>query len=164
MTFAKENWKNIQRGLDGEGIVRDFFKKHNIPFMQVDVMFFSNKKDRWFLGEIKTQEMFERPPFDGHGLPRWQINMRMEFYKRTKIEPWLFVVDYKNGFIFYNSLIELEKTKFFDTNGKSPRRIYNLIYFRKIKLEKDNEDNQAENNKNVDTGITLEEFIKNEGF
>jgi len=132
MSWFDDNIEKIKIGLDGESKVRSLFKDKKIPFMQVDIMFRYN--NRWCLGEIKTQEMFTAPPFNGHGLPQWQIDRRMEFYKSTGVEPYLIVYDINNECLFLESLVKLTKTENFKTKGKSPRTIFKLSSFKKVKL------------------------------
>jgi len=132
MSWFDDNIEKIKIGLDGESKVRGLFKGKKIPFMQVDIMFMYNNK--WCLGEIKTQEMFLAPPFDGHGLPQWQIDRRMEFYNSTGVEPYLIVYDKKNKCLFLESLVKLIKKEKFKTKGKSPRTIFKLTSFKKVNL------------------------------
>tara|TARA_R110000737_G_scaffold308485_1_gene316536 strand:+ start:1208 stop:1606 length:399 start_codon:yes stop_codon:yes gene_type:complete len=132
MSWFDENLDIIKIGLDGEGKVRDWFKKKKVPFMQVDIMFKS--KGKWYLGEIKTQEVFEAPPYNGHGLPAWQIKRRMEFYKDTGVEPYLIVNDIKENCVYMQSLVVLLNGEHFNTKGKKPRTVFNLNSFNKIRL------------------------------
>ena len=70
MSFLQDNIENCKIGFKGEETVRSWFIKKKIPFMQVDIMF--KYKNKWCLGEVKTQEKYLSPPFDGHGLPQWR--------------------------------------------------------------------------------------------
>ncbi len=115
-------------GLLGEEKIRNEFKKKNIPHMQVDLIFYHDEKYK--LAEIKRQEPFEPPPFEGHGLPIWQIEARREFYSQTGIEPWLFIVDPINKEIYYQKLEYLNCQEYFDTQGAKPRRIFPLSNYR----------------------------------
>lgn len=132
MSWLKNNYESYKVGLDGESEIREWFKKRHIAFMQVDIMFKS--KGIWYLGEIKTQEKFKAPPFDGHGLPKWQVDKRIEFYNDTNIEPFLIVRDLEDDFIYLGSMVELMKQEKFQTKGKRPRIIFKLENFKKIKL------------------------------
>ncbi len=134
MNWYNKNKKTIEIGFLGESKIRDILKSKKMKFMQVDVMF-KNHKNKWCLGEVKTQERFLAPPFDGHGLPEWQIKTRIEFYNETGIEPYLFIYELNTENIYYNSLLELTKKESFKTNGKSPRTIFNLNNFKQIKHE-----------------------------
>ena len=99
--------------------------------MQPDGLAKSNNGS-WNLYEIKHQEVFEPPPFKGHGLPKWQVKARLEFYEDTKVRPVLIIKDKKTKEIFAQYLDVLEKNEYFDTKGKKPRRVYNLKYFKKV--------------------------------
>jgi|TARA_R110000782_G_scaffold269647_1_gene368141 hypothetical protein len=132
MTWLEKNYDSCNIGLSGESEVREWFKNKKIPFMQVDIMFKYDGK--WCLGEIKTQEKFLAPPFDGHGLPKWQIDRRIQFYNDTNIEPFLIVKDLKENCLYIESLLILMKGEKFQTKGKSPRVIFKLSNFKKIKL------------------------------
>lgn len=130
MTFFERNIENIEKGFLGEEIVRDWLKGRGNKFMQIDLIF--QVKGKYYLGEVKAQAFYESPPFDGHGLPKWQINDRLDFFKRTKIEPILFVYDLKIGKIFYQSMVTLMEGKQHQTHGKSPRLIFPLENFKVI--------------------------------
>ena len=83
----------------------------------------------WVVNEVKHQERFTPPPFEGHGLPKWQVEARLWFYEATDIRPILFIIEKPTNLIFYQFLDVLEKSEYFDTKGMKPRRIYNLKYF-----------------------------------
>lgn len=91
------------------------------------------KDNKYKLAEIKHQEMFEPPPFAGHGLPLWQIEDRLKFEQFTNIETWLFVIDKKTKIIYFQSLLKLSNGKHFDTKGEKPRRIFPIEEFRILK-------------------------------
>ena len=133
MEFFKCNLDNIKVGFDGEEVVRKFFTKKNIPFMQVDIMFFY--KEKWCLGEIKTQEKFLSPPFDGHGLPKWQIDRRISFYESTGIIPYLIVNCLTDKCLYISNLLDLVNTNHFSTNGKKPRVIFDIKHFKRIEFQ-----------------------------
>jgi len=124
-------------GKEGEQIAREFLAKKDVLF-QAD--WIGKEKGEWRLYEIKHQKIFEPPPFYGHGLPKWQIKARLEFFKDTRVKPFLFIIELgkygkhkTKGFktIWIASLIELEMTNYFDTKGPKFRRIYNIEYFEK---------------------------------
>jgi Holliday junction resolvase len=120
----------IKQGFAGEKRVRDYLIKNKVQHMQVDLIIFSKGKYKLF--EIKHQEKYEPPPFEGHGLPIWQVESRVKFYEEFGIEPFLFVVDKKDGNIYFESIINLENTEYFDT-VRSKRRIYNIKNFKILK-------------------------------
>jgi hypothetical protein len=133
MSFLENNIENCKIGFDGEQLVRDLFIKKKIPFMQVDIMF--KYKDKWCLGEVKTQEKFLAPPFDGHGLPKWQIDKRLEFYKDTGVEPYLIINDIHDKCLYIESFNNLLSKEYFQTKGIKPRIVFNLKSFKKVNLE-----------------------------
>jgi hypothetical protein len=128
MSFVEDNIDKIKIGFDGEAEIRKLFNKHNIPFMQVDVMFLFNGK--WCLGEIKTQEKYLAPPFDGHGLPKWQIDRRIQFYNDTGVIPYLIVNCLTDKKIYIGNLNELMKGEYFQTKGTNPRVIFKIENFK----------------------------------
>lgn len=132
MSFLENNLENCKIGFAGESLVRNWFIDNKISFMQVDIMF--KFKHKWCLGEIKTQEKFLAPPYDGHGLPKWQIDKRMEFYKDTGIEPFLIVNDLNDKCIYIQSLKNLLLKEHFQTKGLKPRVIFKIDNFKKINL------------------------------
>jgi hypothetical protein len=79
------------KGMIGESSIRAYLIKKKIHHAQVDLI--CKVRGRWLLLEIKNQERFKAPPFDGHGLPVWQFEARLQFYDETGIQPWLFVVE-----------------------------------------------------------------------
>lgn len=68
-----------EEGRIGEGRVRDLLKAHKIHYLQADLLV--KTKYGWQIYEIKHQEPFKAPPFDGHGLPKWQLDSRLQFQK-----------------------------------------------------------------------------------
>ena len=136
MSWFENNLDKIKIGLEGEEIIREHFKKEKVPFMQVDIMF--KNKNKWYCGEIKTQEIFESPPFDGHGLPQWQIDRRIEFYKDTGVVPVFIVYDLKEKCVFMQKLNFLNtltcKNDVLRTKGAKPRTIFNIKHFERIEI------------------------------
>lgn len=111
-------------GLEGEKIIRDFFINKKIHFFQVDLM--AKLKDKWNVIEVKHQESFEPPPFKGHGLPKWQIDARLNFQNETGIRALLFITDKTTKIIYWQYMDKLIKGNKFQTNGKNPRIIFPL--------------------------------------
>ena len=117
MDYDRDN-EHIRMGFKGEDIIRNYLKDQKCPFMQADLLFKIDNK--WYLGEVKTQEHFKAPPFDGHGLPIWQLEARLNFYEDTGVEPILFIVDITNKRVFYQSFVKLNnfEKKFLTKNSK----------------------------------------------
>ena len=132
MNFVDQHYELLKIGFQGEGEVREYFKSIGVKFMQVDLMF--NKNGKWYLAEIKTQEKFKAPPFDGHGLPEWQIEARIQFYNDTGIEPFLIVKDNEDRCLYIGSILKLMQKEKIITKGKKPRVVFNINGFTKIPL------------------------------
>lgn len=124
--------EKIKAGFEGEKLVRDFLiRQRDCKFAQLDMI--SKIKNQWYSIEVKHQEMFKAPPFDGHGLPVWQVKTRIELYEDLGIIPLFFVLDKDTGVLIYNSLINLEAGPKF-TTGKKSRVIYPFDNFKTIEL------------------------------
>lgn len=127
---VEKDLKQIKEGFKAEALVRDLLKHTpDCQFGQIDVI--AKIKDKWYSIEVKHQDMFLAPPFDGHGLPVWQVNLRLELYKDHGIEPLLFILDKQTGELMYNSLVKLHNGRKFLT-GKKSRVIYPLDGFIKV--------------------------------
>ena len=128
-------------GITEEGILAEQwllkkFREKNIHCFQPDAISFEN--ENFILNEIKNQEYYEEPPFNGHGLPIWQINSRLHFHNITNIRCRLIIIEKNTDIIYYQWLDELAKGRFYDTKGNNPRRIYPLYnYFRTTKNNMD---------------------------
>lgn len=118
-------------GIIGEQKLFNLLKKQGFKFFQPDAIGF--KDGCYYVFEAKQQERFTPPPFEGHGLPRWQVSARLKFQKETKIPCVLVVFDKETKEVFWQRLDKLNKSKnFVDTHGAKPRRIYNLEEFKKL--------------------------------
>lgn len=118
-----------QEGIDGEQKLFAFLKEKNVDFFQADAI--GLNKDKYELYEVKHQERYTPPPFEGHGLPKWQVDARMQFQIKTGIRCVFIVFDKETQDIFYQYLDVLELGEYFDTKGAKPRRIYPLTNFKK---------------------------------
>jgi len=114
----------ILEGLEGEKIIRDYFINKKLHFFQVDLIV--KIKNKWHLVEIKHQEVYEPPPFRGHGLPKWQIDARLEFQKEMNIRAILFIIDKMTKIIYWQYMDVLMVGNKFQTNGLKPRIIFPL--------------------------------------
>lgn len=122
-----ESIDKIRAGFIGEALVREFLKKQKgCKFTQIDLL--AKKDDKWYTIEVKHQDMFESPPFDGHGLPTYQVQMRLELYHDRGIIPLLFILDKKTKKLYYNNLITLDAKEKYVTKNKG-RIIYPLCNF-----------------------------------
>lgn len=118
-------------GHDGEwlglNVIKQLFKSDG-AVMQADWIF--PFQDKWYLVEVKHQEVFTPPPFYGHGLPKWQIKTRLQFYKDTGIRPILLVIEKPMKGVYYQYLDVLNQSNdYIDTKGRKPRRVFNLDLF-----------------------------------
>lgn len=123
----------IKEGFEGEAVVRQFLiDMPDCTFAQLDMI--AKIKGKWYSIEVKHQEAFKSPPFDGHGLPVWQVKKRIELYDEFGIIPLFFVLDKDTKVLMYNSLISLEKGEKFIT-GKKKRVIYPINNFKEINYD-----------------------------
>lgn len=113
-----------EMGRIGEKIIRDYLEKKHYHYFQVDMMVKIN--DKWHVLEVKHQDMFEKPPFDGHGLPPWQIEARLKFQEETDIRAVLFIVDKTTSVIYWQFMDVLISGEQFQTHGLKPRIIFPL--------------------------------------
>lgn len=85
-----------------------------------------------YLCEVKGQEMFEAPPFDGHGLPYYQADRYQQLFARLGLRTRFIVYD-PSGFRYSAWLHELEgrgSEYVFETKGERHRRIYEIGGFK----------------------------------
>ena len=101
-----DSLEEIRKGFIGEGIVRDYLAKSKYDFMQIDIV--CEKDGNYFICEVKTQEKFTKRlpdyPFDGHGLPPYQMKKRLEFAKRIDARAVLFVYDIEDEIVYWQYL------------------------------------------------------------
>lgn len=109
-------------------IIKEVWKPEEL--MQLDWMF--KHKGNYYLVEVKHQEFFSAPPFDGHGLPRWQVRARINFFEETGIRPILLIIEKPLKAVYVQYLDKLNKGNYHDTRGSKPRRIYPLSDFENI--------------------------------
>jgi len=126
------NEDNYKTGREGEEIIRNYLKKNGIPFFQADIIF--KTIEGWFLAEIKKQEMYEPPPFWGHGLPDWQIKARLKFQKEMNVRAVLYIIDKKTEIVYWQYMDELIKGEQYQTHGKQPRLIFPIENFNILEL------------------------------
>ena len=109
-------------GFEGENKIRSIFEKNHIHYLQADMLAEINGK--WHIIEVKHQDKFTPPPFYGHGLPRWQVDARLDLENKTGIIALLFIVDKETNIIYWQYMNKLMKGKFYQTNGTKPRIIF----------------------------------------
>jgi len=130
--LTEKDIKQILEGFEGEKIIRDFLESKKIHYFQIDLM--AKVKDKWNIIEVKHQEAFEPPPFEGHGLPKWQIEARLNFQNETGIRALLFINDKKTKIIYWQYMDKLIKGQQFQTKGMKPRLIFPLESFKTLKI------------------------------
>ena len=89
----------IRRMIDGwvgENIIRKHLERTRTRYFQADIIEYGNGL---FCGEVKHQERFVHP--DGHGLPPWQFNARLEFQRLTGIRAKLYIVEKPSDIILW---------------------------------------------------------------
>lgn len=115
MSFFNENADTIDIGMHGEQLVRDFLKKTDYKFMQVDLI--AEKGDKIYLIEVKSQEKYKDP--DSHGLPEYQIKERIRLADKTGMIPVLWIYDLEDKVFYMQDMRVLMKgEKFFSKTRK----------------------------------------------
>jgi hypothetical protein len=128
MDELKQLYEGIKEGIVGEKICREYLKTKKHKFFQADLIS-ESPEGRFYLWEVKHQNRFIAPPFDGHGLPLWQFKARMDFHQKTKIRPILFVFDKTTNEIFIQFFDVLAKGQYFIT-VKTDRIIFPIESFK----------------------------------
>ena len=116
-----------EEGIEAEQWLLQWFKDKGIAAFQPDAI--SYEEGKYVLNEIKNQEFFKSPPFDGHGLPRWQIEARTKFSIETGIRIRLIIKEKGTEIVYWQWLDVLDSGKYHDTFGEKPRRVYPLGSF-----------------------------------
>lgn len=116
-----------EEGIQGEQKLFKFLEENGYKFFQPDAIAF--KDGKYVVCETKHQERYTPPPFEGHGLPKWQIDARIKFCKEFGIRCLLVVFEKGTNNIFSQYLDVLESGEHYDTKGLKPRRIYPLNKF-----------------------------------
>jgi len=116
-------------GIQAEKMAYNFLKGKVDYIQQLDWL--CQKNDKWFFIEVKNRELFKAPPFDGTGLDKKQLWLRMKVLKELKLQTYLLVFIKNTTDIYGQYLSVLEKGEYFDT--KNQIRIYNLKNFTKLK-------------------------------
>lgn len=137
------NLENIRLGIEGQSIFYNFLKTKKHKFMQLDSVSRDPVTGKWYVWEIKHQERFNGPPFDGHGLPVTQLNDRIKYCKETNQIPILAIIEPQSDtlfnqptlmFIQYMEVLKnlTQRQKFITKTGS--RIIFDLKAFKKIEL------------------------------
>lgn len=119
-------------GYKGEKLGFEFFKKLGMKCFQSDLNVM-DKDGSYFMVEIKYQEKFKAPPFDGHGLPPYQVKARIDFYNKTGIRCLFLVFDKEDNNAYYQWLDVLESRNKMTTKTGG-RVVYDLKSFQVKKI------------------------------
>lgn len=130
----------LKMGFEAEGAVRELLRQKKHEYGQLDLVSIDRATQKIYIWEIKHQERFKAPPFDGHGLPPWQFKFRLEVARKTNTIPILIIVEPGSEpgskKVFYQSLFILEKLpadkKFMTKTGK--RIVFNIDAFNEMTL------------------------------
>lgn len=133
---------DISKGFEGEKIIRQWLKINGHSFGQLDIVSIDEVTNTVYLWEVKHQERFKAPPFDGHGLPPWQIDFRLKLSKMTNMIPVLAVIEpnidatgCKQIFIQrLDFLYNLPNEKKFTTKNRN-RIVFHIDEFKKYKYD-----------------------------
>jgi hypothetical protein len=117
-------------GIDGEQMLFKFLRKKGFSFFQPDAI--GRKDGKEYVFECKHQARYTPPPFEGHGLPQWQVTARLEFQERSGVIAILVIFDKLTKEVFYQRFDKLIKGECYHTKGKEPRVIFPLTSFIKI--------------------------------
>lgn len=120
--WAEETYRRALKDAQRNGIVEFYHRPEWLVWPAND--------PKPYLVEVKGQERFLAPPFDGHGLPAYQADRYMLAWTRLKLRTW-FIVYEPAGDVFGAWLDELEAGPQHETRGTrdGPRRIYALDSF-----------------------------------
>lgn len=133
----KPTVEEIQRGVEREQIyfVRQLEiaveERRIAAYAKPDAVVATHTGDVYMV-EFKYQEMFEAPPFDGHGLPVKQANRYERIRSTSDLRTLLWVNDPRARTDYMAWLDTLEGGLKFTTKGsvKTPRRVYPLDRFK----------------------------------
>ena len=134
--------EKFKQGFDGEAIVRQILKDCKHQFGQIDLVSVDKKDGKIYIWEIKHQQRFKAPPFDGHGLPPYQFNFRLKIARLTGMIPFLLIIEPEIDLkgernMFYQNMFTLEALgddKKFITGGDKKRLIFNIDSFFRYKI------------------------------
>ena len=112
--FFDNNINDVRKGFAGEQLCRQFIRRHNKKYHQLDLLFENNNK--LCSVEVKASEMYNNP--DAHGLSVKQFQNKMWLYKKYNIIPDLFIYCQTNKKIYWNNFIELKNgQEFYSKTG-----------------------------------------------
>jgi hypothetical protein len=134
--------EKFKQGFDGESIVRQLLKDCKHQYGQIDLISYDKVSKKLFMYEIKHQQRFKAPPFDGHGLPPYQFNFRLKIARLTGMIPFLIIIEPEIDLkgeqnMFYQNMFILEslgEDKKFTTEGDKKRLVFRIDTFLQHKI------------------------------
>lgn len=135
--------EKFKQGFDGESIVRQLLKDCKHQYGQIDLISYDKLSKKLFMYEIKHQQRFKAPPFDGHGLPPYQFNFRLKIARLTGMIPFLIIIEPEIDLkgeqnMFYQNMFTLESLgddKKFTTLGDKKRLVFRIDTFLQHKIK-----------------------------
>ena len=135
--------EKFKQGFDGESIVRQLLKDCKHQYGQIDLVSYDKVSKKLFMYEIKHQQRFKAPPFDGHGLPPYQFNFRLKIARLTGMIPFLIIIEPEIDLkgeqnMFYQNMFTLEslgEDKKFTTEGDKKRLVFRIDTFLQHKIK-----------------------------
>lgn len=135
--------EKFKQGFDGESIVRQLLKDCKHQYGQIDLISYDKVSKKLFMYEIKHQQRFKAPPFDGHGLPPYQFNFRLKIARLTGMIPFLIIIEPEIDLkgeqnMFYQNMFNLEslgEDKKFTTEGDKKRLVFRIDTFLQHKIK-----------------------------
>jgi hypothetical protein len=135
--------EKFKQGFDGESIVRQLLKDCKHQYGQIDLISYDKVSKKLFMYEIKHQQRFKAPPFDGHGLPPYQFNFRLKIARLTGMIPFLIIIEPEIDLkgeqnMFYQNMFTLEslsEDKKFTTEGDKKRLVFRIDTFLQHKIK-----------------------------
>ena len=135
--------EKFKQGFDGESIVRQLLKDCKHQYGQIDLISYDKVSKKLFMYEIKHQQRFKAPPFDGHGLPPYQFNFRLKIARLTGMIPFLIIIEPEIDLkgeqnMFYQNMFTLEslgEDKKFTTKGDKKRLVFRIDTFLQHKIK-----------------------------
>lgn len=103
-------------GEEGEAQARLLLKANGFTLTKPD--WFGKKNDKWVAFEIKRKERYKPPPFEGHGLDKYQVEQRLDMFNKHNLRPYFMVWEVGTNIWFGEWLDTLmDKEKHLTRNG-----------------------------------------------
>lgn len=101
-------------------------------FCRPDFLWVPTRPVYWppYVVEVKDQDAFEGPPFDGHGLTKTQFDVYIAAWRAINLGTLFVVYDDQAGLTYWDFLHDLAEGDTFVTAGPEPRIVFPLESFR----------------------------------